>query len=219
MKLYSGPLSMFGAKAEIAALEKGVPVEVEHVPFDLENFYDPKHPDVVRINPKQEVPVLIDGSVEIFDSTQIFEYLEDRWPDPPLWPASPAERAGARLWELKSDEVFFPNVVLLMPRRRAEAGEDAVRDGIARLHAYYDAANTRLQGREYFAEAFSYADIAFYMAHLFAAFLGEPCAPGHEALERWRTRVGRRDSVVRVAGAMVKYLESHGIPSPVRPGE
>ena len=76
MKLYSGPLSMFGAQAEIAASEKGMPIEVEHVSFSLKNLYDPKHPEIVRVNPKQQVPVLIDGDLEIFDSTQIFEYFE-----------------------------------------------------------------------------------------------------------------------------------------------
>ena len=75
-RLYSGPLSMFGAKAEIAAREKGIDVELVMVPFDMERLYEPKHPEVVRINPKRQVPVLVHGDFEIFDSTQIFEYLE-----------------------------------------------------------------------------------------------------------------------------------------------
>ena len=76
IRLYTGPLSMFGAKAEIALLEKGLDFERIAVPFV--DRYEPKHPEVVRINPKQQVPVLIHGSVEIFDSTQIFEYLEEK---------------------------------------------------------------------------------------------------------------------------------------------
>ena len=80
--LYSGPLSMFGAKAEIALREKGQPFELIMVPFNKADRYDPKHPEIVRINPKRQVPVLVhegaDGeTVELFDSTQIFEYLED----------------------------------------------------------------------------------------------------------------------------------------------
>ena len=78
MKLYSGPLSMFGAKAEIAAHEKGLDFELVMVPFEMKRLYEPKHPDVLRINPKRQVPVLIHGDLEIFDSTQIFEYFEDR---------------------------------------------------------------------------------------------------------------------------------------------
>src|SRR6185295_7735742 len=82
MRLYSGPLSMFGAKAQIAALEKGIAVELVMVPFDMQRLYDPKHPEVLRVNPKRQVPVLIHGDVEIFDSTQIFEYLEHLQPEP-----------------------------------------------------------------------------------------------------------------------------------------
>ena len=58
--------------------------------------------------------MLIDGDVEIFDSTQIFEYLEDAHPAPPLWPRQSAARAAARLLEIKSDEVYFPHVIRLM---------------------------------------------------------------------------------------------------------
>src|SRR5919108_1443061 len=109
LRLYSGPLSMFGAKAQIAALEKGLDVELIMVPFEMQRLYEPKHPEVVRINPKRQVPVLIHGDLEIFDSTQIFEYLEDLRPAPALWPAGTIARAQARLLEHKSDEVFFPH--------------------------------------------------------------------------------------------------------------
>jgi glutathione S-transferase len=84
--LYSGPLSMFGAKAQIAALEKGLAFDLVMVPFDFTALYTPKHPEVLRINPKRQVPVLVHGDLEIFDSTQIFEYLEDLQPTPALWP-------------------------------------------------------------------------------------------------------------------------------------
>ncbi|MGB1087010.1 MAG: glutathione S-transferase family protein, partial [Alphaproteobacteria bacterium] len=118
MKLYSGPLSMFGAKAQIAlgekGGEKGINFELEMVPFSLKTLYEPKHEVVARVNPKGQVPVLVDGDLEIFDSTQIFEYLEDKFPTPALWPADPVARARARQWELKSDEVFFSHVITLM---------------------------------------------------------------------------------------------------------
>jgi glutathione S-transferase len=39
----------------------------------------------LRINPKGQVPVLVHGNLDIFDSTQIFEYLEDLQPAPALW--------------------------------------------------------------------------------------------------------------------------------------
>jgi len=95
-RIYSGPLSLFGAKAQIAALEKGLAFELVMVPFDRDDNYLPKHPEVLRVNPKAQVPVLVDDEVELFDSTQIFEYLEDRYPTPPLWPREVAARARAR---------------------------------------------------------------------------------------------------------------------------
>ena len=89
MKLYSGPLSMFGAKVEIALREKGLDFELEMVPFTQQLGYQPRHPEVLRINPKRQVPVLIDREMEISDSTQIFEDLEDRCALPALWPGGP----------------------------------------------------------------------------------------------------------------------------------
>jgi glutathione S-transferase len=200
MKLYSGPLSMFGAKAEIAAHEKGMAIEIEHVPFSLGDLYEPKHPEVLRINPKAQVPVLIDGDLELYDSTQIFEYFEDAFPSPALWPANPRERARARLLELQSDEVFFPLVTLLMPNQRAKAGEEAVAEGTRSLHEYYDRMEERLGRAEYLAGDFTYADIAFYMAQFFATFLGEPWRDRHPNLDAWKARLGERESIARVAG-------------------
>ena len=67
MILYSGPLSMFGAKVQIALIEKGIDFQLVMVPYDRNSGYQPRHPEVLRVNPKQQVPVLIDGDVEIFE--------------------------------------------------------------------------------------------------------------------------------------------------------
>jgi glutathione S-transferase len=214
IKLYSGPLSMFGAKAEIAVLEKGIACEREFVPFSIATLYEPKHEVVARVNPKAQVPVLVDGDLEIYDSTQIFEYLEDIRPEPPLWPREPKARAAARLAELESDEVFFPNVVTLMPRARAQAGEEGLRVAVAAIAAYYAKVDESLAGRDYLAGVFTYADIAFFMAQFFASFLGQPPPASHERLAAWRGGVAARSSVRQVAGAMATYLRDQGLQIP-----
>lgn len=215
MTLYSGPVSMFGAKAEIAVLEKGIDCPREFVPFSIATLYEPKHPVVARVNPKAQVPVLIDGDLELYDSTQIFEYLEDIHPQPPLWPREPRARARARLAELESDEVFFPNVVTLMPRARALAGEDGVRAAHEAIARYYEVVDARLAGHQYLAgAAFSYADIAFFMAQFFASFLGAPPPADLGNLAAWRGRVASRVSVRKVAGAMADYLRAQGLQLP-----
>jgi glutathione S-transferase len=137
MKLYSGPLSMFGAKAEIAALEKGLDFELIMVPFEMKTLYQPKHPEVLRINPKRQVPVLIDDDLELFDSTQIFEYFETVKPEPALWPAEPKARARARLLEHKSDEIYFPPIVRLMGLQ-ATPDDSAAVEARAAAASFYD---------------------------------------------------------------------------------
>src|SRR5262245_30912424 len=108
MKLYSGPLSLFSRKVEIALTEKGLAFEREMVTCTQERGYQPKHPNVLNANPKGQVPVLIDGDLALFDSTLILEYLEDAYPTPPLLPVAPKERARCRMIELYADEVLFP---------------------------------------------------------------------------------------------------------------
>jgi glutathione S-transferase len=209
MKLYSGPLSMFGAKAEIAALEKGLAFELVMVPFEMKTLYQPKHPEVLRINPKRQVPVLIDGDLEIFDSTQIFEYLESIKPEPPLWPAELKARARARLLEHKSDEVYFPPIVRLMGLQATPDDPAAVEARAAAL-SFYDGMEKAIADKEWLAGSYSYADIAFYMAQIFGDRMGAPMSDAHPKLQAWRDRMSARAAVRQVAGAMGRYLLSQG---------
>jgi len=165
---------MFGAKAEIALHEKGIAFDLEMVPFEMKTLYQPKHPEVARINPKRQVPVLVDGDLEIFDSTQIFEYLETIKPQPALWPAEPKARARARLIELRSDEVYFPPIVRLMGLQETPQDPAAV-EARASAEQFYDALERTMGGRPWLAgEGYSYADIAFYMAQLFGRAWAHP---------------------------------------------
>lgn len=209
MRLYSGPLSMFGAKAEIAALEKGLPVKVFMVPYDPQAGYEPKHPDVSRVNPKAQVPVLIDEGLELFDSTQILEYFEHLKPDPALWPSSPRARAEARLIEHKSDEIYFPHIIRLMGLEEAPDDPAAVaaRAAAARFYAEME---SLLAGREFLAGDFSYADISFYMAALFGERKGAAVGGDTPRLLAWRDRMSARPAIRQVAGDMAAYLVSIG---------
>ena len=89
MLLLEHPLSSYAQKVKIALREKGVPFRAE-----LPEDFGTGRADTpfVRANPRAEVPVLIDGDVRVFESTVILEYIEERWPDPPLLPRDPAGR-------------------------------------------------------------------------------------------------------------------------------
>jgi glutathione S-transferase len=79
MKLFCGPLSPLCTKVSMALGEKGLDYERIEVPYSMREGYGPRHPEVERINPKGQVPVLVDGELELYDSTVIVEYLEDRY--------------------------------------------------------------------------------------------------------------------------------------------
>src|SRR4029077_18870999 len=187
MTLYSGPLSMFGAKVQIAAQEKGLQFDLVMVPYDSDRGYSPKHPEVLRINPKGQVPVLTHGEVEIFDSTQIFEYLEHLQPDPPLWPRDVAGRARARRLEHQSDEIYFPHVIRLMSLHD-RLGDPSAVAAIEAATAYYVQMEKILATEAWLAGEYSFADIAFYMAALFGERRGAPLTPATPRLLEWRAR-------------------------------
>src|SRR5262245_28679965 len=165
MRLYSGPLSLFTAKVRIALAEKGLPYERIEVGWSLARRYEPHHPDVVALNPKRQVPVLVDGDVVVYDSTLIFEYLEERHPEPRLYPRELGARARCRQLEAAADEILFPHVWSLIdggfyppgPAGRDEARLAAAREGIAHFGAERD---KELADRSWLCGEFSVADIA-----------------------------------------------------------
>ncbi len=209
MKLYSGPLSLFARKIEIALGEKGLAFEREMVPFSQERGYSPKHPAVLAVNPKGQVPVLVDGNLVLFDSTVIFEYLEDAYPEPPLYPKGAADRARCRLLELTADEIFLPEIRKLMHRSvppdpaLLEQREAEARRGEAALLTLYGKLQAELNGRDYLCGALSVADIASFMALLFALRLKGPRLGDFPQLAAWYSRLGARPVFARVAAEVM----------------
>jgi glutathione S-transferase len=207
MKLYSGPLSLFTAKVRIALDEKGLAYEKVDVPFSRAQGYEPKHPDVLAINPKAQVPVLVDDGLALWDSTVILEYLEDRHPTPALYPRDPRERARCRQLEAWADEVFFPPVLELIREvfyKPDPAARDAARVAAAgeRLAAAWARLECELAGREHLCGDFGVADVGAYLTGAFATSLGAPPDPALANVGAWLARVAGRPSVRREQEAM-----------------
>jgi glutathione S-transferase len=211
--LYSARLSMFGAKVQIAALEKNIDFKLVMVPFNQAAGYSPKHPEVARINPKKQVPVLVHGDLEIFDSTQIFEYLEDLKPLPALWPVDRVARARARLLEHQSDEIYFPHIIRLMNLQNKMRDPLAL-SSVAAAHDFYETLEPLLAHADYVAGEFSFADIALYMAMLFGARMGADLNDSTPRLLCWRDRMSARPAVLQVVQPMANYLRADGRPLP-----
>jgi glutathione S-transferase len=95
--LYDNPFSPFARKIRMALAFKGVPFE------SVDALAIGERERLAAVNPRAEVPVLVDDGVTIASSADIAAYLEDRFPAPALLPAAPADRAKARTWQRIAD--------------------------------------------------------------------------------------------------------------------
>ena len=155
------------------------------------------------------MPVLVHGATELFDSTLIFEYLEDAFPEPPLWPRGPDARAEARMIELKADDVVFMNIARLFGLE--ERPDDPVAVAArAKADEHYAEMEARLAGRDFLAGPFSYADIGMFMAQFYGERKGALLGGATPRLIDWRTRVLARPAVRHVVGRMGAWLQSEG---------
>jgi glutathione S-transferase len=90
--------------------EKAIPFDGHHV--DLFDF-DQVAPEYLAVNPNGVVPTLVDDGRAVYESTVINEYLDDRYPDPPLEPGDAFARAEMRMWVQTFQDVVFPAAGLL----------------------------------------------------------------------------------------------------------
>ncbi|MCA9511546.1 MAG: glutathione S-transferase family protein [Myxococcales bacterium] len=213
LTLYSGPLSLFTAKVRIALDEKGLDYERIEVGWSLRDRYEPHHPDVVRLNPRKQVPVLVDGDVVVWDSTQILEYLEDRFPAPALYPRDVALRARCRRLEAVADELVFPHVWARIEEVFYPAppgGRDPERAAMAEraLRAHWAALDAELGEREWLCDAFGVADIALGVFAFAASTLGVPIDERTPRLRAWSERLAAREAVAREQRATSEYVAS-----------
>jgi glutathione S-transferase len=206
IRLISAPLSLFAKKVEIALAEKGLAFERDLAPFTQTEGYSPRHPEVLKHNPKRQVPVLIHGDLALFDSTVIIEYLEDAFPAPALFPKEPRARARCRLLELFADEILLAAIKPLMHRNEPGAAarpdwtarEDAARLALEALAAHYAKFESELGDGEFLCGAFGAADIAAFLQLLYAQRLAGPSMRPFPRLWTWYRRVKARPSVSHV---------------------
>jgi glutathione S-transferase len=179
MILYDAARCPYCARVRILLAEKGL--GYEPVAIDLSE----RPPWLYEKNPRGKVPVLEeDGGLVIPESLVIMEYLEERFPEPALWPADPAERALGRLWLDRFDDRLGDDYYAL---RRGEVSELDRR--LAELDAKFTA-QPFLSGREY-----GLADIGYVPWILRArSNLGVDLEP-YGALSGWLERLEERSAV------------------------
>lgn len=92
MTFYSDPADHLSHRVRIVLAEKGVAVEIHDV--DPDN----KPEDLASLNPYNTLPTLVDRDLVLYEANVMMEYLDERFPHPPLLPVYPVARAQSRLW-------------------------------------------------------------------------------------------------------------------------
>jgi glutathione S-transferase len=179
LTLYDAARCPYCARVRIALVEKGVGYETHEIDLSDRPAW------LYAKNPSGRVPVLEeDGGLVLPESVVIMEYLEERFPEPALWPADPAERALGRLWLDRFDARLGHEYYAL---RRGEPSrlDERLRglDGALEAQPF-------LSGREY-----GLADIG-YLPWIARARenLGVEVEP-YEALSAWLERLSERPAV------------------------
>ena len=113
--LFSDAADHYSHRVRMVLAEKGVAVDI--VDVDPAN----KPEDLIEMNPYNSLPTLFDRDLVLYQSTIIMEYLDERFPHPPLLPVYPVTRAQSRLFIHRIESDWSPKVDLLMAGKGREA--------------------------------------------------------------------------------------------------
>jgi glutathione S-transferase len=178
--LYDANRCPYCARVRIVLAEKGI--EYETVEVDL----DDRPTWIYEKNPLGRVPVLEEDTFLLAESAVIDEYLDERYPEPSLWPADPAERALGRMLVFRFDELSKPYYAL----RRGDDGSGERLDAALATVAGLLQRQEFLSGRE-----FGLADVAYVPWILRARDRMNVDLERFPALSEWVGRLEQRPSI------------------------
>ncbi|MBX2808007.1 MAG: glutathione S-transferase N-terminal domain-containing protein [Cellvibrionaceae bacterium] len=122
MTYFSDACDHYCHRVRIVLAEKGVTVDLVDVdPSDMPE-------EVSELSPYNTLPALLDRDLVLYESKVIMEYLDERFPHPPLLPVYPVARAQSRLWMYRIERDWSPLVDLLVASKSKEACAKAAKD-------------------------------------------------------------------------------------------
>ncbi len=210
VRIIGGPASPYVRKVLAALRFKGIAFEIDPiVPFYGDDAFG-------KISPLRRIPVYIDEQVTLCDSSVILQYLEDRWPDRPLYPADITMRARARwleeyadtrvgdvfIWKLFYDAVIAPGV--FGAKRNPEQRAAVLAKDFPQVMDYLEA---QMPDDGFLCGALSVADLA--LAPLFANLAWarvELDAARWPKTAAWLKRVHKESALGELAGLAVQLL-------------
>jgi RNA polymerase-associated protein len=185
MTLFTHEDDMYSHQTRIVLAEKGVGVEIQAV--DLANLPE----DLLDLNPYGTVPTLIDRELALYEAKIIIEYLDERFPHPPLMPVYPVARGRSRLMmhRIESDWYSLAKIIL------TGSADDAAKARVDLKESLLSVAPILNEAPYFMSEEFSLVDC--YLAPLLwrlPAFGIELVGQGSKELKTYMLRLFERES-------------------------
>lgn len=119
MTYFSDAQDHYSHRVRIVLAEKGVSVDV--IDSDPKNLPE----EVTDLNPYGSLPTLVDRDLTLYETKVMMEYLDERFPHPPLLPVYPVARAQSRLWMYRIERDWSPLVDAILSGKNKEAAAKA----------------------------------------------------------------------------------------------
>jgi len=150
MTLYSGTTCPFSQRCRIVLYEKGMDFQI----IDIDLFSKPE--DIGVMNPYNQVPILVERDLILYESNIINEYIDERFPHPQLMPADPVMRARARLFLFRFERELFSQVAVLEGgvAKVAEKARGLIRENLVQIAPVF------VKQKFMLGEEFSMLDVA-----------------------------------------------------------
>lgn len=115
MTYFSDARDHYSHRVRIVLAEKGVTVDVEDVDPEL------KPAELADLNPYNNLPTLVDRDLALYETKVMMEYLDERFPHPPLLPVYPVARAQSRLWMYRIERDWCPLIDIILQNKNKDA--------------------------------------------------------------------------------------------------
>jgi RNA polymerase-associated protein len=198
MILYSGTSCPFSHRCRIVLHEKGMDFEVKDV--DLRE----KPEEIAVMNPYNQVPVLVERDLTLYESNIINEYIDERFPHPQLMPADPVMRARTRLFLFNIERDLFSHLpdVVNGANKTAEKARTIVRDNLTQIAPIF-AKQKYMLGEEYSMLDVAIAPLMWRLDH-YGIHLPKQAAPLLKYAERIFSRPAFISALTPIEKAMRK---------------
>lgn len=183
MTLFSGDTCPYCHRVRIVLAEKGINYELQNVnPKDTPD-------DLKDLNPYNEVPTLVDRELVLYESNVIMEYLDERFPHPPLMPVDPVSRAQLRLMLYRIERDWYSLAKQLKDKTKAsDTVRKELRDSLTSVSPIFE------QKPFFMSDEFSLMDCAIAPLLWRLPYYGVELPPSAKPLINYAERMFDRES-------------------------